>query len=497
MKAVIYARFSSSSQREESIEGQLKVCKDYAKREKIKIVGNYIDKAKSASKDLEKRVNFHKMIKDSSKQKFDCILVYSLDRFSRNKYENATYKAKLKENGVKVMSATEPIGDDATGVLMESLLEGMAAYYSMELSQKIDRGLNTNAEKCLVNGSLPIGYKAVDKHYVVDDDKAIIIRKIFEMYLNDSKMVDICTHLNSLGYRTKTGVEFKVTSINKILQNKRYAGYYIYRGVEVEDGIPNIITKEQFEDVAKKMAKNRKRSSASKAIGEQYLLTTKLFCGYCETGMRGTSGTGKLGKLYQYYACANQVNKKTRTCNKKRIGKQQIENLVVDLCYRQLSDENIRKITDEVMAICEQDKDTNNYAMLKNNLKNLEKQKKNLIKSLKIGSRDENFQAMIYEEFKSLEKQEIEIQKEMDKEENLQNTLTREHILFFLNDLRQGDIKDFKYRQMLVDIFINKIYIYDDKLKIVFTTQDEKIEVDLDFLKNLEGSYLKPSTKWK
>ena len=493
MKAVIYARFSSSSQREESIEGQIDVCKRYAKNNDIKVIGSYIDRNKTASKDIEKRTQFQNMINDSEKEQFEIILVYSFDRFARTKYDSVINKNDLKKRGIKVVSATEKITDDPNGVLMETLLEGMNEYYSLELSRKIRRGLNINAKKCLVNGAIPYGYKSVNKKFVIDNEKAVVVKKIFEMYLNDSTMTSICKYLNGLNYKTTHGNKFRISTINKILQNKRYCGYYIYKNHETEGGMPSIVSKEQFNEVAKKMAKNKKKPSASKAKGEQYLLTGKLFCGYCESGMRGTGGYGKLKKFYQYYSCINRV-KKPRICDKKNVRKNYIEDLVVKLCYEQLTDENIDKIAKEVMKICEKDKENSNYKLLEKRLKELKTEKQNLIDSLKVGSSNENFRDMIFEEFENIEKQEFILEEEMLKEENLMNTLTTEHILFFLNDLRNGDIKDYRYRQLLVDVFINKIYLYDDKIIIVFNINKEKNEFDLDFLEKMQSSYLKHSS---
>ena len=151
MNAVLYARFSSHSQNEQSIEGQLKACYEFAQREGYIVVGEYIDRALSGKTD--NRPQFQKMIADSAKRHFEIIIVYQLDRFSRNRYDSATNKAKLKKNGVRVLSARENITDDASGVLIEGVLESMAEYYSAELSQKIQRGMNLNAEKCLATGS--------------------------------------------------------------------------------------------------------------------------------------------------------------------------------------------------------------------------------------------------------------------------------------------------------------------------------------------------------
>ena len=145
MKAVIYARFSSDRQREESIEGQIRECTEYAQRQGITIINTYVDRAKSASKDTEKRENFLRMVRDSNKHLFDIILVWKLDRFARSRYDSAHYKNLLKKNGVKVVSATENITDGPEGIILESMLEGMAEYYSAELSEKIHRGQKENA----------------------------------------------------------------------------------------------------------------------------------------------------------------------------------------------------------------------------------------------------------------------------------------------------------------------------------------------------------------
>ena len=139
--ACLYLRYSSSNQTEQSIEGQMHVCQDFCKRHNIRIVEMYIDRATSASKDIEKRVEFLKMIKDSEKGNFNAVIVYKLDRFARSRYDSATYKYRLKRNGVQLISATENITQDPEGIILESVLEGMAEFYSAELSQKINRGI--------------------------------------------------------------------------------------------------------------------------------------------------------------------------------------------------------------------------------------------------------------------------------------------------------------------------------------------------------------------
>lgn len=169
MKAVIYARYSSDSQHEEFIEGQIRKCTAFAEKNGITVLRHYIDRAFSAKTD--NRPEFQNMIKDSNKKLFDTVIVWKLDRFARNRYDSARHKATLKKNGVKVVSATEAIADGSVGIMMETILEGMAEYYSVDLSEKVVRGMTDNALKCMFNGgTLPIGY-IIDKeqlksHYI-------------------------------------------------------------------------------------------------------------------------------------------------------------------------------------------------------------------------------------------------------------------------------------------------------------------------------------------
>ena len=193
MNAVIYARYSSDSQREESIEGQLRECHEYAEKKGITIVQEYIDRALSASKDTEKRLDFQRMIRDSAKRQFEIVLVWKLDRFARDRYDSAHYKNILKKNGVKVLSATEPISEGPEGIILEAMLEGMAEYYSAELSQKIHRGQKENALKCVNNGgAIPLGYKlGNDQKLEIDPVAAPIVQEIFRRYAEGETIREI------------------------------------------------------------------------------------------------------------------------------------------------------------------------------------------------------------------------------------------------------------------------------------------------------------------
>ena len=290
MKAVIYARYSSDSQREESIEGQIRERTEYAQRSNITILTSYIDRALSAR--AADRPEFQRMIRDSEKGLFDTVLVWKLDRFSRDRYDSAHYKHILKKNGVKVISAKENISDGPEGIILESMLEGYAEYYSAELAQKIQRGQKENAMKCKNNGgNTPLGYY-VDKQsgvLAVDPLTAPIVQEIFTRFDSGERICEIRDLLNSRGLKTHKGKQFNVGGISLILKNRKYIGEYKYGDVVIPDGIPVIIERNLFERVRLRMEANKHAPARAKA-DEEYLLTTKLFCGNCGRLMAGESG---------------------------------------------------------------------------------------------------------------------------------------------------------------------------------------------------------------
>ena len=272
MNAVIYARFSSSAQREESIEGQIAVCTQYAKQNGYKIINEYIDRAMTGKND--NRPGLQKLIADSSRGQFQAVLVYSLDRFGRNLQQSVNNEYKLQKNGVSLVSATENFGDDAAGQMQRNIMMSLAQYFSDELSLKVKRGMEINAKKCKSNGgTIPFGYKSIDKQLVVDDEKAPFVRKIFEMYAEGKRAVDIANYLNEREITTASGSKFNKNSLHNILKNKKYIGFYTYAGIEIEGGVPSIVSDELFYRVQEILKKNKKNAGHNKAKVE-YLLTT-------------------------------------------------------------------------------------------------------------------------------------------------------------------------------------------------------------------------------
>ena len=253
--AVIYARYSpGSKQNYQSIEGQLKECYAFAERSDLRVVREYVDEHLTGTND--KRTQFLQMIEDSKRKGFQFVVVYQLDRFARNRYDSATYKAKLKKSGVRVLSAKENITDDASGILIEGVLESMAEYYSAELSQKVKRGIAITAAKCkYFGGTVALGYKIDEqKNYVIDEDTAPIVRKMFEMLASGSTYADIARYMNERGIPTSRGGKWNKNSFHSIFANRRYLGKYIYQGNEIDGGMPRIIDDELFEQAQQKLA---------------------------------------------------------------------------------------------------------------------------------------------------------------------------------------------------------------------------------------------------
>ena len=499
MNVVVYARYSSHNQNEQSIEGQLEYCKNYAKQHNYNIIHEYIDRAQSGTND--DRPEFLKMIEDSNKKNFEGVLVYQLDRFARNRYDSAIYKRTLKKNNVRVFSARENINDDASGVLMESVLEGMAEYFSVELGQKVKRGMKINADNCYYNGgTVPLGLKLIEvdsnitdatgrivkkKKYAVDEDTAPIVQKIFEMYNSGYLMADIIRYMNDKNVKTATGGEFNKNSIRNILLNKKYIGIYSYNGIDTIGGIPRIIDDETFNKAQDIMFKNKKAPARARAKTE-YLLTTKLFCGHCKEMMTGYSGTSKNGKLYNYYMCNNARKK---LCNKKAVQKDYIEDLIVEQAREILTDDNINKIADEVVKLANKERENTVLKRLNKMLKENEKQKANLFDSLKICDID-SVRHSIFEEINKMEIEHTKIKNELMLEESRNIKLTVSQVKFFLIQLKRGNINDIKYKRMLINTLINKVYLYDDNILIIFNTQDKPYEKKIPRIEVLESSLL-------
>ena len=482
---VIYTRYSSHSQRDVSIEQQIRACRTFAERNCIDVLEVYEDRALTGTND--KRPGFQKMIQDAQKSQWNYVIVYTLDRFARDRYDSAVYKRELKNAGVKVLSAMENISDDPTGVLMESLLEGLAEYYSKELSRKIQRGQDDNARKCLVNGSLPLGYtRAPDGRYQISEPEAELVREIYQRVKEYEKLTDIIADLNKRGLTTKMGKPWNRSSFNKLLSNERYVGTYIYRNIRVPGGIPQIISQELFDEVQciLHLKPNPRKSSVGDVPQKRrrdngvYLLTGKLFCGHCKSPMTGLSGTSKTAAPHFYYTCKGRRTG-TTACDKRNVRRQEIERFVATaLRDTMLTDEAIRTLADAAIEYQQNDVTNNELETLKNQLTDVDRSLNNLLKALEAGI----FSTTTQERITQLETQKRDLthliamaQAEEDEK------LTRSEIIAILEQFQHGDVDDKDYQEVLIDTFLVAAYLYDDRVKFVFTLGEKRGETTIPF----------------
>ena len=460
MKGIIYARYSDNNQREESIEGQLRECRAYAEKNGITILNTYIDRAFSAKTD--NRPEFQRMIKDSAKHLFDVVIVWKLDRFARNRYDSAHYKALLRKNGVKVLSATEPISEDSTGILLESLLEGYAEFYSAELSEKVIRGMTENALKCQYNGgAIPLGYTVDEqKRFLVDPLTAPFVVEAFQMYDAGKTVKQIVDHLNSRNVHTFYGKGMNINNVTILLRSRKYIGEYHYRDIVVPDGVPAIVDEKVFNRVQERIEKNKKAPARFKATEELYLLTTKLFCGTCGAMMIGESGTGRNGTTHRYYKCASAKNRKG--CKKKPVKKDWIEQAILAWVTERLFDDKIvQEIADAVIDY--QERENAAIPLLQGQLAETQKSIDNILNAIEQGV----FTTSTKGRLEALEAEVQELQIKIAQEEINRPRITREFIQFFFDKYRQMDLTMRESQQRLVDQFVNAIFLQDDR--IVFT----------------------------
>lgn len=452
----LYMRYSSDRQSEQSIEGQLRDSVAFCKLRKYRIRAIYVDRATSARKDIEKRVNFLQMISDSEKRHWEYVIVWKLDRFARSRNDSAVYKMKLRKNGVKVVSVTENISENPEGIILESVLEGMAEFYSAELSQKITRGLNESAMKCQsVGGHIPLGYRIENQKFVIDPLTAPIVQKAFELYAQGWTVADICRDFNKRGYKTAKNAEFNRNSFKRMFKNKRYIGIYTYKDMEIEGGVPAIVSKDLFDEVQARLKMNGQAPARGKAKVD-YLLSGKIFCGHCGAPMNGNSGTGRSGTVHHYYTC--YTRKRHGNCRKKSLPKDLIESWVASDALELLTRELIEEIADIAVAQTEEDiRQNTRLPELIAKRDDIQKSITNIASAIEKGVASETLMNRLTE----LEKEKKQIEKDIISEEKGIFRLDREQVIYWLMQFADGDINDEKFKRQLIDLLVNSVTVWD------------------------------------
>lgn len=481
--AVVYARYSSHSQTEQSIEGQLSEAHKYAAAHGYTIVSEYVDRARSGRTD--NREEFQRMLRDTAKKQFSVIIVWKVDRFGRNREEIAINKSRCHRNGVRVEYVAENIPETPEGVILESVLEGIAEYYSLQLSQNIRRGLAESAEKCQVTGgSRPLGYKTgPDKKFAIDEATAPTVQLIYKLYADGMTMADIVRELNNRGLRTLNGGKFVRNSLRTVLKNEKYRGIYIGHGKRIEGGIPRIIDDDLFFKV-QEMLKINKRAPARTWARADYILSDKLFCGHCGALMYGESGTSKSGARHNYYICS--AKKKAHSCDKKAVRQTDIEDLVIKSVLNLLrDDELLEQIIEQTWQYYQaQDDGQEELNALQRQLEQVETSIRNLIRAIEAGILTEDTKARMDE----LSAQKADLKAEIAEQKSaLSLRITYAQLSYYLKKLRDGDHNGRDAQKRLIQTFVNSVFVFDDEVKITFNYSSDNSTITLKMLKDAES----------
>lgn len=346
--AAIYARFSSDSQRDESIEIQVDQCTEFIVKNGWDLGEVYTDYARTGRTD--DRPGFQRCIKDGVDNRYDVLVVYKNDRFARNVEIAQKYKRMLFDAGVKLFYVREgEVKDTPEGFLFAGISDLWSDYYSRNLSVLIRDGNQKNAEKLKASGVRRYGYSVDEEdHFIINESEAEVVRDIFSMYVDGMSSVQIANALNARGVLTMRGNKWHAAVILKMLKNDAYIGTYNYAGHKIPHAFPAIIEEAQFylvQEMTANRTKGKRMSNRS-----DYVLSNKLYCLKCGHGMSGTSGTSATGRKYRYYTCG----KKKDGCDLK-INANMIEKHVTDELINLLSDdETVDMITRDMIAYSNQ-----------------------------------------------------------------------------------------------------------------------------------------------
>lgn len=467
--AVIYARYSSQGQNEQSIEGQIRICTEYAESNGFSVVKIYTDRARTGTNDS--RPDFQRMIKDAASGKFEFVIVYMFDRFARNRRDSIMYKEMLKqEHGIRVISATQPISDDEGGEFYEMFLEWNDEKYSKRLSKRVRNGLDMSVENgTFCGGHLVYGYKLrqepiagkrrkFTKYVEIDEEQAEVIRYIFTEYDKGVDKKDIAAELNARGTRYE-GKPFKGRTFDKWLNNQKYTGEFTFGGRLCTNTYPAIIDKDLFERVQKRLAANRYFAGGTATARVPYLLTGKAFCAHCNAAIISDGGTSRTGQQHHYYVCKGR---KKGVCEKRRDDKDTLELFVTQIVYDFLSDEKNAKVAvKDTLAYYDRRTGIDNIKSLESKIAKVQKdidemttafiEAKNALLRANIEKRMNDYQKLV----EDLQSQKKQLERERGKQ------YTEKDLLEFIADLLKGDPADKEYQKELIDNLVIKVFVGD------------------------------------
>ena len=465
MIGAIYARYSEGPrQTDQSIEGQVNDCMAFAERNGIKIVEIYADRHVSG-KSLTGRFEFQRMLRDAQERKFECLIVWKVDRFGRDRTDIAFSKMQLKKANVKLMYAEETVPEGPEGIILESVLEGFAEYYSADLSQKVMRGRRETIKKGLFcGGSLPIGYMVDDqRHIVLDPKTAPHIREVFRMYSTGSRIKDCIAYLNSKGIKGQRGNIMSKSTVGKMIRNKRYLGIFDVSGEELR--AEPLIDEKTFMVCQDMLPGGPQKNAVGKAATD-YLLSCKIFCGLCGRMLTGECGRGR-SKVYYYYKCP--ARKKGANCALSPVGKDFMEELVLRATVSDmLTPETISMLADEVLRVQEQDFKDDPSKIIQSALDSCRKKQANILHAI-----EETGARGLATRLAKLEEEEAELELELKKAQVRRPRLSREDITLWLRSFKDGDLSDDGFRKRLLETFVARVELFPDRA-IIFYHISEK-----------------------
>lgn len=466
---VIYARYSSHNQKEESIEQQVEECMAFASLNKIKIIQVYADKALSGKTD--KRPQFQKMMRDAEKRQFTVVVAYKSNRIARNMLNALSYEDKLSRFGIETLYAKEEFGNTAAGRFALRTMMNVNQFYSENMAEDIRRGMRDNAENCKVNGVLPLGYvKGPDGRYAIEPSEAAIVREIYKRVLGGESFIDIANDLNGRGIKTKQKGLWNKNSFHRLLANNNYIGVYRHSGYVNEQGIPPILEKEMFYAMQKHL-ETKKNPRGRHRENNDYLLTGKLHCGYCKSFMVGVSGTSRTGDKHYYYTCNDR--RTGGSCKKENVRKDYIEQTVAEFTQRFiLQPEVIAWIADSAMEILAESSSEAEISAMESELAANRKATKNIMNAIEQGI----FTATTKERLLELELDISTLEKSIAiaKAAREETVLEKDRIVWALEQLRDGDVTSKDYQKRLFDAFVKAVYLWDDKIEIHYYYSGKK-----------------------
>lgn len=495
MNVVAYCRYSSENQRDGySIEAQKKAIGDYCNRMNYTLLRFYVDEAKTGMND--NREEFQAMIADSSTKEFDAVIVHKLDRFSRDRYNSVFYRKKLKDNGVKLLSVLENIDDDnPEDLILLSVLEGMADYYSKNLSREVKKGMNEAARKGLSTGGIPpFGYKInkETKKLEIIPERAEIVKMMFEMYAKGYNLIDIEKELNDLGYKTIHGNLWDKKQIRKILQKESYTGIKVYNKyaykkasngvksplIRVEDAFPRIISNDVWEAVNNRFL-NDKRVILPRKNKEDYIFTGLLQCKNCGGNLTGCSSfkNYKGERIYHhYYVCSGKQHTKVEKCTTPRFQKNDLENFLIKIITEFIfTDESIELWANAILKASSKNNGTKDIKILNQQLSKVKNQEDRLLDLYLSGDIEKDkYTSKILDLKQQITKLEADILYSTSAHEFTKEELCLA-IRLMLNDLKSD--ASITCKKGIVNTFVKKISIDNESIDIILT------------LPSLDGAY--------